>query len=222
MRLQRRMQKRYRRAAIQGGRRGSGRGARHDQGQRPHAGPVPGWWNSCCRSTLGDDFQSCRRRQPICGCTELTHEDVRRLIKSKPLKSQEPPSGRSWDGPAAMAVMSAARRSTITCCRTGRWSIRTIRRVAFINERKHANIQKDGTYSAWCRACGGGSPTPHELRAIADAADKYDVPTVQGDRRPTYRPAGGARAKTCLTIWADLNRAPAWCRAMPIPRGCAR
>jgi nitrite reductase (NADH) large subunit len=37
--------------------------------------------------TLGDDFQL-PAAQSICGCTELTHEDVRRLIKSQELKSQ--------------------------------------------------------------------------------------------------------------------------------------
>ena len=47
----------------------------------------------------------------------------------------------------------------------------------FINERKHANIQKDGTYSVVPRMWGGMT-TPDELRAIADAADKYKVPTV--------------------------------------------
>ena len=37
--------------------------------------------------TLGDEFQS-PAAQPICGCTDLTHEDVRRLIKAQELKSQ--------------------------------------------------------------------------------------------------------------------------------------
>jgi nitrite reductase (NADH) large subunit len=42
----------------------------------------------------------------------------------------------------------------------------------FINERAHANIQKDGTYSVVPRMWGGLT-TPAELRAIADVADKY-------------------------------------------------
>ena len=48
----------------------------------------------------------------------------------------------------------------------------------FINERAHANIQKDGTFSVVPRMWGGVT-TPQELRAIADAAEKYDVPMVK-------------------------------------------
>ena len=67
----------------------------------------------------------------------------------------------------------------------------------FVNERNHANIQKDGTFSVVPRMWGGIT-TPDELRAIADAADKYSVPTVKvtgGQRidlagRPQRGPAG--------------------------------
>jgi nitrite reductase (NADH) large subunit len=50
----------------------------------------------------------------------------------------------------------------------------------------HANIQKDGTYSVVPRMWGGVT-TPNELRAIADAADKYNA-DGEGDRRPAARP----------------------------------
>jgi nitrite reductase (NADH) large subunit len=46
----------------------------------------------------------------------------------------------------------------------------------FINERVHANIQKDGTYSVVPRMWGGLT-NPQELRAIADVADKFQIPT---------------------------------------------
>src|SRR5690606_35983845 len=48
----------------------------------------------------------------------------------------------------------------------------------FINERVHANIQKDGTYSVVPRIWGGVT-NANELRAIADISDKYNVPTVK-------------------------------------------
>src|SRR5690606_25339148 len=47
----------------------------------------------------------------------------------------------------------------------------------FINERVHANIQKDGSYSVVPRMWGGET-TPKELRTIAEIAEKYRVPTV--------------------------------------------
>ena len=49
---------------------------------------------------------------------------------------------------------------------------------AFINERVHANIQKDGTYSVVPRMWGGVT-SAGELRAIADVVDKFRIPTVK-------------------------------------------
>src|SRR3546814_7916191 len=51
----------------------------------------------------------------------------------------------------------------------------------FVNERMHANIQKDGTYSVVPRMWGGVT-TPKELRAIADAAEKYGARMVKVTR----------------------------------------
>src|SRR5271166_659478 len=48
----------------------------------------------------------------------------------------------------------------------------------FINERVHANIQKDGTYSVVPRMWGGVTSAA-ELRAIADVVDKFAIPTVK-------------------------------------------
>src|SRR3546814_5002027 len=48
----------------------------------------------------------------------------------------------------------------------------------FVNERLHANIQKDGTYSVVPRMWGGLT-NPTELRAIADVVEKYDAPMVK-------------------------------------------
>ena len=48
----------------------------------------------------------------------------------------------------------------------------------YINERVHANIQKDGSYSVVPRIWGGVT-SPSELRSIADIAEKYKVPTVK-------------------------------------------
>jgi len=75
----------------------------------------------------------------------------------------------------------------------------------FINERVHANIQKDGTYSVIPRMWGG-STTPKELRAIADVAEKYNVKTVHvtgGQRIALY----GLKKEELPTIWHELNQA---------------
>ena len=44
----------------------------------------------------------------------------------------------------------------------------------FVNERLHANIQKDGTFSVVPRMYGGVT-NPDQLRKIADVAEKYNV-----------------------------------------------
>src|SRR5205823_4720136 len=53
----------------------------------------------------------------------------------------------------------------------------------FVNERMHANIQKDGTYSVVPRMWGGIT-NPRELRAIADVVEKYDAPMVKAPGCP--------------------------------------
>ncbi|HQU90605.1 MAG TPA: nitrite reductase large subunit, partial [Denitromonas sp.] len=75
----------------------------------------------------------------------------------------------------------------------------------FINERAHANIQKDGTYSVVPRMLGGLT-TPAELRAIADAADKYKVPTVKVTGGQRIDLLGVKKADLPL-IWHDLGQA---------------
>ena len=126
--------------------------------------------------TLGDDFEA-PAAQPICGCTDHTHEDVRRLIKTMPLKSQE----------AVWQELGWKTRNGCHVCRPAvnfyllaDWPLeyQDDPQSRFINERKHANIQKDGTFSVMPRMWGGIT-TPDELRAIADAADKFKVPTVK-------------------------------------------
>jgi nitrite reductase (NADH) large subunit len=153
--------------------------------------------------TLGDAFVL-PAAQGMCGCTDLTHEDVRRLIKSQGLKSMP-------------AVWQAGAWKTPDGCHSCRpalnyylladWPLeyRDDPQSRFVNERKHANIQKDGTYSVVPRMWGGVT-TPAELRAIADAAEKYKVPTVKvtGGQRIDLL---GVRGEDLPAIWADLNRA---------------
>ncbi len=75
----------------------------------------------------------------------------------------------------------------------------------YINERVHANIQKDGTYSVVPRMWGGVT-TPDELRAIADVADKFNIPTVKvtGGQRIDLL---GVKKEDLPAVWADLNDA---------------
>ncbi len=73
----------------------------------------------------------------------------------------------------------------------------------FINDRVHANIQKDGTFSV-VPQMRGGVTTPDQLRRIADVADKYDVPMVKltGGQRIDLL---GIKKEDLPKVWADLD-----------------
>jgi nitrite reductase (NADH) large subunit len=77
------------------------------------------------------------------------------------------------------------------------------RDARFINDRVHANIQKDGTFSVVPRIYGGVT-SPAELRRIADVAEKYRVPMVKitGGQRIDLL---GVRKEDLPKIWKDLG-----------------
>jgi nitrite reductase (NADH) large subunit len=77
------------------------------------------------------------------------------------------------------------------------------RSARFINDRVHANIQKDGTFSVVPRMRGGVT-SAKELRRIADVAEKYNVPMVKvtGSQRIDLL---GVQKSDLPKIWADLG-----------------
>ena len=77
------------------------------------------------------------------------------------------------------------------------------RSARFINDRVHANIQKDGTFSVVPRIRGGVT-SAKELRRIADVAEKYNVPMVKitGSQRIDLL---GVKKADLPQIWADLG-----------------
>ena len=77
------------------------------------------------------------------------------------------------------------------------------RDARFINDRVHANIQRDGTFSV-VPQMKGGVTSPAQLRRIADVAEKYDVPMVKltGGQRIDLL---GIRKEDLPKVWADLD-----------------
>jgi nitrite reductase (NADH) large subunit len=153
--------------------------------------------------TLGDRF-SRSAVEAMCGCTDLGHDEVRRLIRAAGLKSipavmQE----LGWKSSCGCAKCRPALNYYLLCD----WpdDYQDDGRSRFINERVHANIQKDGTYSVVPRMWGGLT-NPRELRAIADVAERYKVPTVKvtGGQRIDLL---GVRKEDLPAVWADLNDA---------------
>jgi len=77
------------------------------------------------------------------------------------------------------------------------------RDARFINDRVHANIQKDGTFSV-IPEMPGGVCTPKELRRIADVAVKYKVPLVKLTGGQRIDLVGVAKHEL-PDVWRDLG-----------------
>ena len=152
--------------------------------------------------TLGDQYQSAEVT-PVCGCTGLGHADVRRLIKAKALKTVNAVMQElEWLTSCGCAKCRPALNYYLIC----EWpdEYKDDYQSRFINERVHANIQNDGTFSVVPRMWGGVTSST-ELRAIADVVDKYDIPMVKvtGGQRIDML---GVKKDQLPSVWDDLGK----------------
>ncbi|SOD96320.1 nitrite reductase large subunit NirB [Caenispirillum bisanense] len=153
--------------------------------------------------TLGGAYEAAAIK-PLCKCTEHDHDSVRRLIKSQGLKSiPAVMQALEWKTPDGCASCRPALNFYLLAAWPGEYVDHAASR--FVNERVHANIQKDGTYSVVPRMWGGLT-NAKELRAIADVVDKFAIPTVKvtGGQRIDLL---GIRKEDLPAVWADLNAA---------------
>lgn len=166
-------------------------------------GSCTGLVENVIKLQLGDAYNPAAVT-PMCGCTDLGHDDVRRLIKAKALKSiPQLMQELGWKTSCGCAKCRPALNYYMICDWPGEYEDDSQSR--FINERVHANIQKDGTYSVVPRMWGGLTSSK-ELRAIADVVDKFSIPTVKvtGGQRIDML---GVKKEDLPAVWADLNKA---------------
>ncbi len=166
-------------------------------------GSCTGLVESLLAHTVGGDYSVAPHLKPMCTCTDHPHDEVRKVIKINELKTVQ-------------SVMDFMEWKTGGCtkCRPAinyyllcQWpdEYQDESQSRFINERAHANIQKDGTYSVIPRIWGGDT-TPDELIAIANAAKKFNVKTVHvtgGQRIGLY----GLKKEELPVIWEELGKA---------------
>jgi nitrite reductase (NADH) large subunit len=155
-------------------------------------------------ATLGGDYSPAPKEKPLCPCTEYNHDDVRRTIRAQALKTiPEVMAFMEWSNPDGCHKCRPALNYYLLCQWPGEYE--DDQQSRFINERAHANIQKDGTYSVVPRMWGGVT-SPKELRALADVAEKFDIPTVKvtGGQRVDLL---GVKKEDLPAVWADLNAA---------------
>ncbi|MDD5366033.1 MAG: nitrite reductase large subunit NirB [Gallionellaceae bacterium] len=153
-------------------------------------------------ATVGGDYSATPKDKAMCGCTDHTHLEVRAAIRDQHLTGI----------PEAMAFLDWRTPNGCPSCRPAlnyyllsSWPGEAVDdpQSRFINERAHANIQKDGTFSVVPRMWGGIT-TPAELIKIATVAEKYAVPTVKvtGGQRIDLL---GIKKADLPAIWRDLD-----------------
>ncbi|CAM3697839.1 nitrite reductase large subunit NirB [Marinicrinis lubricantis] len=151
--------------------------------------------------TLGADGVK-TAAEGICGCTTLNREQIVEAIQTMKLTTSK-------------EVMHVLEWSNIEGCSKCRPALNYYLGMVwpdehkdeaesrFVNERNHANIQKDGTYSVVPRIYGGVT-TAEQLKRIADVAVKYNVEMVKitgGQRIDLF----GITKEDLPKVWEDLD-----------------
>jgi len=143
-----------------------------------------------------------KSEKAICGCSDFNHGQIRKAIREQHLTSMaQAMEYLNWSTPNGCATCRPALNYYLISTWPG--EARDDPQSRLINERAHANIQKDGTYSVVPRMWGGVT-NPSELRRIADVADKYKVPMVKvtGGQRIDLL---GIRKEDLPGVWKDLD-----------------
>ena len=153
-------------------------------------------------ATAGGDYSAAPKKKAMCGCTDHSHGDVREAIRKLHLLSiADIQRALSWRTPNGCSSC----RPALNYYLISTWpkEAKDDPQSRYINERSHANIQKDGTYSVIPRMWGGET-TASELRRIADVVDKYKIPTVKvtGGQRIDLL---GVKKEDLVDVWRDIG-----------------
>jgi nitrite reductase (NADH) large subunit len=157
---------------------------------------------SLCQDILravAPDFED-EQKKVLCGCVPFSQEQLREILRGQKLKSVQEVLDIYGNG-LGCEVCKPALSYMMDMLWCGDHD--EDRSARFINDRVHANIQKDGTFSVIPRIRGGVT-TAAELRRIADVAEKYNVPMVKitGSQRIDLL---GVKKQDLPKMWADLG-----------------
>ncbi|HLD49852.1 MAG TPA: nitrite reductase large subunit NirB, partial [bacterium] len=167
-------------------------------------------------AVAGAAFQE-EKKETLCACVPFPKEQIRSMIQTQKLKSVQDVldiygdgTGCSFCKPALSFVLDE-----VLC-----GEHKETRSARFINDRVHANIQRDGTFSVIPRMHGGVT-SAEQLRKIADAAEKYKVPMVKvtGSQRIDLL---GVKKEDLPKMWADLGMKSghAYAKAVRMVKSC--
>jgi len=152
-------------------------------------------------ATVGGAYAAASAAKPVCSCTEHGHQALRDAIRANHLISKEEVFAfLEWKTPDGCPSC----RPAINYYLISTWPKEALDdpQSRAINERSHANIQKDGTYSVVPRMWGGETSAA-ELRRIADVVDKYKIPGVKvtGGQRIDLL---GVKKEDLQGVWNDI------------------
>lgn len=153
-------------------------------------------------ATAGGDYSVSTKAKPMCSCTDCTHQEMRDAIREQHILTVADAQAKmNWKTPNGCSSC----RPAINYYLISTWPHEAIDdpQSRFINERAHANIQKDGTFSVIPRMWGGET-NASELRRIADVVDKFKIPTVKvtGGQRIDLL---GVKKEDLREVWHDLG-----------------
>ncbi|MCM3655485.1 nitrite reductase large subunit NirB [Metabacillus litoralis] len=152
--------------------------------------------------TLGSEFDASAQKEAICGCTTLSRDEVVEAIKEKGLThTREVMNVLGWESEEGCSKCRPALNYYLGMVKPTEYEDE--RESRFVNERMHANIQKDGTYSVVPRMYGGVT-NAKDLRRIADVVDKYEIPLVKvtgGQRIDLF----GVNKDDLPKVWKELD-----------------
>ncbi len=139
-------------------------------------------------------------KKSLCKCIPFPEDKLREILRSQRLRSVQEVLEIYGNG-VGCEVCKPALSYMVDMLWCGDHD--EDRSARFINDRVHANIQKDGSFSVVPRIRGGVT-SPRELRRIADVAEKYKVRMVKitGSQRIDLL---GVKKADLPSIWADLG-----------------
>jgi nitrite reductase (NADH) large subunit len=140
------------------------------------------------------------QKRVLCACLPFAEDQLREILRSQKLRSVQEVLEIYGNG-VGCEICKPALSYMVDMLWCGDHD--EDRSARFINDRVHANIQKDGTFSVIPRIHGGVT-SPDQLRRIADVADKYRVPMVKitGSQRIDLL---GIKKADLPQVWADLG-----------------
>ncbi|WP_312475446.1 nitrite reductase large subunit NirB [Neobacillus sp.] len=159
--------------------------------------------NDILAYTLGDQFDAATaQKTSICGCTTVSREELVAEIKAKGLTSvKEVMNVLEWNNEEGCTKCRPAINYYLGMIHMDEY--KDDRDSRLVNEKMHANIQKDGTYTVIPRMYGGVT-TAADLKKIGEVAEKYNIPLVKltgGQRIGLF----GVKKEDLPSIWKDLD-----------------